>query len=153
MYETFAVLGCSFILWAIGRLFLNLSLYREDKGKDDFINTALTGIAFFFFFFGLPASLIITLIWSYPKKRIWDGGYKEGRKRERELAETDIRCAVAEERDRLNALHAHRLEIEREIIRDEESARYHKRYLFFNEQLLSSSDTPEPPEDDPPSPG
>lgn len=89
MYEAFATLGCSFILYAIGRLFTNLSLYREDKGKDDFINTILSGIAVFFFFCSLPAVLIITLTESYPKKRIWDGGYKEGRKRERELAETD----------------------------------------------------------------
>lgn len=94
-------LGLSLVLYAIGRILTNLSLFREDGGHDDFLNKLLVYISVAFFILGFPATAIISLVQSYPQKRMCEAARKEERESMKEICRIDIKAAVKKEHDRL----------------------------------------------------
>ena len=60
----------AFVLYVVGRLLTNYEMYREDQGKDDFLNKLLAGAACLCFFFGIIPTTFIYLVQIYPRKRL-----------------------------------------------------------------------------------
>lgn len=78
-------LGAAFLSYAIGRLILNYEMYREDQGKNGVFEKFLTGLSFVFFIIGIVPTAIVHITQIYPKKRIRDAAYKEGREAEAKI--------------------------------------------------------------------
>lgn len=131
-------LGLSLVLYAIGRILLNLSLFMEDSGRDDFLNKLLTYTSFAFFFLGFPATAIIGLVQSYPQKRMCEAARKEERESMKKICRADIKAAVEEEHDRLVAFYKDLMCAEKEKVRAEESERWRNR---LHEMLDKRNDT------------
>ena len=94
-------LGLSFISYIIGRAILNLSLFREDSGRNGILSSLLVYISVAFFIVGLPAAVAVHLVQSYPKKRIYNAARKEERESMEKICQADIKAAVQKEHDRL----------------------------------------------------
>lgn len=78
-------LGAAFLSYAIGRLILNYEMYREDQGINGVFEKFLTGLSFVFFIIGIVPTAIVHITQIYPKKRIRDAAYKEGREAEAKI--------------------------------------------------------------------
>ena len=70
MSDAIEVLGLSFVLYVVGRLLMNYTMYRDDQGKDDFLNYLLTWAAYLCFIYGIIPTTFIYLVQIYPRKRL-----------------------------------------------------------------------------------
>ena len=63
-------LGLTFALYVVGSLLMNYTMYRDDQGKDDFLNYLLTWAAYLCFYLGIISTGIVYLVQIYPRKRL-----------------------------------------------------------------------------------
>lgn len=78
-------LRAAFLSYAIGRLIMNYEMYREDQGKNGAFEKFLTVVSYVFFILGIVPTAIVHITQIYPRKRIRDAAYKEGREAEARL--------------------------------------------------------------------
>ena len=99
--ENLAYLGPAFIMYCIGHLLNEVSIYFDAPGKSEILSKASAFTSFIFMFFGFPVWAILYFVQRSSKRRICDFARREEREEMKQYCETEVRIAVQEEHDRL----------------------------------------------------